>query len=49
MEWPTQIVVAVVVGIVIGGPARLLLTGRQRIGLIITIAVGALGGVGDRA
>lgn len=41
-DWLVQIVVALVVGIVIGGIARILLPGAQRVGLFFTIAAGAL-------
>lgn len=41
-DWLTQIVVAVVVGAVVGGIARILLPGAQRIGVFLTIAAGAV-------
>lgn len=41
-DWLVQIIVAVVVGVVIGGIARMLLPGVQRIGLFLTIVAGAL-------
>jgi uncharacterized membrane protein YeaQ/YmgE (transglycosylase-associated protein family) len=37
-----QIIVAVVVGAVIGGIARILLPGVQRVGLLLTIVAGAV-------
>lgn len=42
MDWLVQVVVAIVVGTVIGGLARLILPGRQRVGIIITILAGAV-------
>lgn len=41
-EWVAQIIVAVVLGGIIGGLARLILPGTQRIGVFLTIAAGAL-------
>lgn len=42
-DWVVQIIVAVVVGIIVGSIARILLPGAQRIGLILTIIAGAIG------
>ena len=42
-DWLVQIIVAVVVGIGVGGIARILLPGVQRIGLFLTIVAGAIG------
>jgi len=42
MEWLAQILVAIVLGAIIGGIARLLLPGVQQIGVVLTIAAGAL-------
>ncbi len=42
-DWLVQIIVAVVIGIVVGGIARILLPGVQRIGLFLTIVAGAIG------
>lgn len=41
-DWLGQIVVAVIVGVVVGGLARVLLPGAQRIGAILTIVAGAV-------
>jgi uncharacterized membrane protein YeaQ/YmgE (transglycosylase-associated protein family) len=41
-DWLVQILVAVVVGAVIGGIARILLPGVQRVGMILTIVAGAV-------
>ena len=40
--WLVQILVAVIVGVVVGGLARILLPGAQRIGVILTILAGAV-------
>lgn len=42
-DWLVQIIVAVVVGIIVGSIARILLPGAQRIGVILTILAGAVG------
>lgn len=42
MDWLVQILVAVLVGAVIGGIARMLLPGVQRVGLFLTILAGAV-------
>ena len=41
-DWLVQIIVAVVVGAIIGGIARIVLPGVQRIGLFLTIVAGAV-------
>lgn len=41
MEWLGYLLAAIVLGVVIGGLARLLLPGRQRVGLLLTIVIGA--------
>lgn len=41
-DWLVQILVALVVGVVIGGIARILLPGTQRIGVFLTIIAGAV-------
>ena len=42
MDWLVQIIVAIVVGAVIGGIARILLPGAQNVGLFLTILAGAV-------
>ena len=42
MDWLVQIIVAVVVGAVIGGIARILLPGVQHVGVFLTILAGAV-------
>lgn len=42
MEWLTQLLVAIVLGAILGGVARLLLPGVQEIGVLLTIAAGAV-------
>ena len=37
------IIGAIVVGLIVGGLARLIMPGKQNIGVIVTIALGALG------
>lgn len=41
-DWLVQILVAVILGTVIGGIARILLPGVQRIGVFLTILAGAV-------
>ncbi len=43
---PDTIIGAVVVGLIIGAVARLVLPGRQPIGVLLTIAVGLIGAFG---
>ncbi len=38
-----SIISAIVVGLIVGGLARLVMPGKQNIGVIVTIALGALG------
>lgn len=42
MDWLVQIIVALVLGVVVGSIARILLPGAQRIGAFLTITAGAL-------
>ena len=42
-DWLTQIIVSLVLGIIVGGIARILLPGAQRIGIFLTIVAGAIG------
>ena len=41
-EWLAQILAAVIIGAVVGGIARILLPGVQRIGVLLTIIIGAI-------
>ena len=40
-----SIILAIIVGALIGVVARLVMPGRQRIGMIMTVLVGAIGGL----
>ena len=40
-----SIILAIVVGAIIGVVARLVMPGKQNIGMIVTVALGALGGL----
>lgn len=40
-----SIILAIIVGAIIGVVARLIMPGRQRIGMIMTVLIGAVGGL----
>ncbi|MCU0271004.1 MAG: GlsB/YeaQ/YmgE family stress response membrane protein [Acidimicrobiales bacterium] len=48
MDWISTIIGALLAGVIIGPLARLLMPGKQNVGIVLTIVVGAVGAlVGD--